>query len=151
MLALPVVIAFWIVGFLWKREGWLSIEKMVSFHPVPLRATSKIQILTYDLSGCRHWPQRARLGGDQRVQGSHRSNACVEEDLVRLVRVSVCGACAYTNQHLLPSFRVKSWYRRSGRSINGYLLLFLEYLSARRGASGWHCMLDVYYRCVNTE
>ncbi|KAF5006659.1 hypothetical protein FDECE_6993 [Fusarium decemcellulare] len=27
-LALPVVIFFWIVGYLWKREGWLSVDKI---------------------------------------------------------------------------------------------------------------------------
>lgn len=27
-LALPVVIVFWIGGFLWKRTGWLKIEQI---------------------------------------------------------------------------------------------------------------------------
>lgn len=30
MLALPVVISFWIIGYFWKREGWLKVENMVS-------------------------------------------------------------------------------------------------------------------------
>tara|TARA_R110002033_G_C3731279_1_gene224010 strand:+ start:175 stop:366 length:192 start_codon:yes stop_codon:yes gene_type:complete len=28
MLALPVVIFFWIVGYLWKRTGWLTLDKI---------------------------------------------------------------------------------------------------------------------------
>jgi len=27
-LAFPVVLAFWAIGYLWKREGWLSIDKI---------------------------------------------------------------------------------------------------------------------------
>ncbi|KAF5715794.1 amino-acid permease inda1 [Fusarium mundagurra] len=27
-LALPVVLAFWAIGYFWKREGWLSIDKI---------------------------------------------------------------------------------------------------------------------------
>ncbi|KAJ4269547.1 Amino-acid permease inda1 [Fusarium torreyae] len=27
-LALPVVLVFWAIGYLWKREGWLSIDKI---------------------------------------------------------------------------------------------------------------------------
>ncbi|EHA49222.1 Amino-acid permease inda1 [Pyricularia oryzae] len=28
MLALPIVILFWIIGYLWKREGWLKTEQI---------------------------------------------------------------------------------------------------------------------------
>lgn len=28
MLALPIVIAFWILGFAWKRTGWLRLDQI---------------------------------------------------------------------------------------------------------------------------
>jgi amino acid transporter len=28
MLALPIVIAFWIIGFAWKRTGWLRTSQI---------------------------------------------------------------------------------------------------------------------------
>lgn len=27
-LALPVVLVFWIAGFIWKRSGWLTLDKI---------------------------------------------------------------------------------------------------------------------------